>query len=1217
MKLISVKLHNLASITNAAIDFEQAPLHQSGLFAITGDTGAGKSTLLDAICLALYGKTARLKNDLKNTVAFNGDDIKLNDPRNLLRRGCANGSAEVTFEGQDNMRYMARWKIARARNKVDGRLKTAEHEVFALGDDTLLAQKSAAVKKIEQLIGLNFDQFTRAVLLAQHEFAAFLKASSDERAQLLECLTGTDKFSRLGQIIFEQHKQKKTALEQLRLSLEAYSLLTDEELEDVTNKARKYHNELELFKQQQQGIEQQKSWLQAGELLHSKVSNHTVKLNDINEKITAQSAQFELANLADVVQQIADNRTQADQLNSQITALNTELKKVNAIDHAEAISQQEKRLLEITKITEHAKSDFNRYQPDIIAVRALDTKRSENHSQLTNAKLLAEKAHSTLTQTTQQQHNLHKDLDENTVTQTSLHSILEADPNGTQVLPHWQHLNVLLTQLTQLTQQQHDTQTQYNDAVQQHLKLSEQRAPLLTKLAQHQVDNDQSEAQLEQLKTTLDQLDYEAMQKRRFALQNCIAYKNEQNTIDSELIQLQARLDKTRHQQHTLNQQLKDAEKQTELSKQRLILTQDNYNQVQLRASENISALRAALQPGKECVVCGATEHPYGVEHIDEHWQNLLNDFKQQNEHAEHANQLAQQRYSEHLGAIEQINAQLQVTLQQQAQLKQKWQQIKDQLAALDDIANWTTQDCLSELDSIESQLKQYSALTQQQQAAWQQFQLYQSQLQVTQSALQDLDKSLHSNEQTQQHNTQQLTRVSHDITALYNQAHTLFTDPNWWNVFSTNNQQALSELDSRITLLQTTDIQLNECNTKLLTLKNELSVTMIQIKEQRLHLERTQSTVDTLTALSHQLNAERALLLPLDDSPDQWHQRLQNTLEHAESEQQKLQNTLVQLTQAQQEKTLKLDNLQQQIRQNNEQQHIVEQRFNDWILVQQHDYPQLNSTLVLDILSQDNTQFVKLKALLEQLKIQQNQTQATLAHLQSEHLEHQQLALTDLPLSALEEQYHELNTQREVTQNLWLECNTQLTQHTQNTKQLQSRKVQLLQQQATYEHWHLLDKLLGDATGKKLRNIAQTQTLRILLQYANLHLKNLSKRYKLSVIGQSLDIAIIDKDMADEQRSVNTLSGGESFLVSLALALGLASLSSNKVKIGSLFIDEGFGTLDPETLSVALDALDSLQAQGRKVGVISHVSEMTERVATQIHVKKQPGGYSSITVKG
>jgi len=147
VKLIKISITNLASITHAEIDFEKAPLEQAGLFAITGDTGAGKSTLLDAICLALYAKTARLKNDLKNTVSFNGDEIKLNDPRNLLRRGCAEGAAEVVFLGQDGERYLAKWSVARARKKVTGKLKTFEHEIIRLSDETLLAHKSAAVKR--------------------------------------------------------------------------------------------------------------------------------------------------------------------------------------------------------------------------------------------------------------------------------------------------------------------------------------------------------------------------------------------------------------------------------------------------------------------------------------------------------------------------------------------------------------------------------------------------------------------------------------------------------------------------------------------------------------------------------------------------------------------------------------------------------------------------------------------------------------------------------------------------------------------------------------------------------------------------------------------------------------------------------------------------------------------------------------------------------------
>ncbi len=102
---------------------------------------------------------------------------------------------------------------------------------------------------------------------------------------------------------------------------------------------------------------------------------------------------------------------------------------------------------------------------------------------------------------------------------------------------------------------------------------------------------------------------------------------------------------------------------------------------------------------------------------------------------------------------------------------------------------------------------------------------------------------------------------------------------------------------------------------------------------------------------------------------------------------------------------------------------------------------------------------------------------------------------------------------------------------------------------------------------------------------------------------------------MGDELRSVHSLSGGESFLVSLALALGLASLSSHRVRVESLFIDEGFGSLDADSLRVAMDALDSLQAQGRKVGVISHVQEMAERIGIRVEVRRLAGGQSRVAV--
>jgi exonuclease SbcC len=176
---------------------------------------------------------------------------------------------------------------------------------------------------------------------------------------------------------------------------------------------------------------------------------------------------------------------------------------------------------------------------------------------------------------------------------------------------------------------------------------------------------------------------------------------------------------------------------------------------------------------------------------------------------------------------------------------------------------------------------------------------------------------------------------------------------------------------------------------------------------------------------------------------------------------------------------------------------------------------------------------------------------------------------------------------------------------------------AEIEKQERVTQVWAQLSELIGSADGKKFRNYAQQFTLDVLLGYANRHLSELSRRYQLERIRDTLALMVIDRDMGEEIRSVHSLSGGESFLVSLALALGLASLSSNRVRVESLFIDEGFGSLDADTLSIAMDALDGLQSMGRKVGVISHVQEMTERIATKILVQRTAGGKSRLSISG
>ncbi len=223
-------------------------------------------------------------------------------------------------------------------------------------------------------------------------------------------------------------------------------------------------------------------------------------------------------------------------------------------------------------------------------------------------------------------------------------------------------------------------------------------------------------------------------------------------------------------------------------------------------------------------------------------------------------------------------------------------------------------------------------------------------------------------------------------------------------------------------------------------------------------------------------------------------------------------------------------------------------------------------------------------------------------------------------PFEALKTAFDALVGERQAAIETATALRLRALQDDERRKQAESSLAGIERQQAEEQRWGKLSELIGSSDGKRFRNYAQQFTLDVLLGYANAHLKQLARRYRLDRLGYqgmpSLALIVRDQDMGGEIRSVNSLSGGESFLVSLALALGLASLSSNRVRVESLFIDEGFGSLDSETLGVAMDALDALQSQGRKVGVISHVQEMTERIATKVLVRPAGGGSSAVVVE-
>ncbi|MDQ9090186.1 AAA family ATPase [Pseudoalteromonas haloplanktis] len=1216
MKITAVRIHNLASIVDAEIDFTKAPLKDAGLFAITGDTGAGKSTILDAICLALYAKTARLGNDRGNVIDFNGDTIKLNDPRNLLRRGTGQGYAEVDFVGQDKQLYRARYTIARARSKADGNLKIAEHKLSSLPDESLLvSNKSATSKEVERIIGLNFEQFSRAVLLAQHEFAAFLKATGDERAQLLECLTGTDKFSLIGKRIYERYQEQKDALTLLKASLASYTLLSEEEVAAKTNQLADLKQQIEQAKKQYADTERGVNWYQQANsleqaLLHAQQSQHQA-----STAVAAIATQSEQAKQAKSALEIKDNRSRFSSLTTQNNELNSSLRDLKKIDHTLQIADLANSLEKHNEALQIAKQQQKSAEPVIAKARDLDSQlamytqsiasigqqTAKEQTQLTSLQLQFKQNQSAHDAAVKQHAEQQQWLNQHSQLKPLASDWTYFQHNFKQYINAREQLNTTAAQSKQLNTElsKHDEQL----AAQSSLVAASEQAVANEQTTLNQLNLQQSQFNIEQCDAQLKNIDYLKEQRERYKQfsQELKQRVQRQHTLVGELEQSEQR-------QVALQQNLATCE-------QTLKHTEYALNQARLRASERVEHLRAQLVANEPCVVCGATEHPFVIEQ-NQPLNNLIADFESDYTHAK-------QHYDNAQTQLHQQQTLHAVLVAEHTQLKQTIENVQTRQldikntmqSARCELNDLTAAQLDSHYTQLNEQKTQYFAVQKRQQDLQEKVNQLQNKLKAEQHAQQQLN----SQHLDLTHKHSQLSNKHNELSLHINElTHALdaqFSKSDFWLQLQSNTLD-LSKLAQQVehyqhtqNLLEVSQKQLDSSEQKAQQLKpliNESEHTLKALSDDLAKVQQQYSSTES----------ERLALFNNEQiSADDYQAKLATQREQCQTQLIQSQQAHDQAIKLRDEQAITMTNYQQRLQENSQEQAELTARYEQWFSEFKNQYTDASHEQITILLTLDSEDIKAQLQQHEQLTQALVDANAALKQQQNAHTQHQS---SDKPQQTADELSAQLNTlteQQNTLQKSQLEINTALEQHNQNSHTLQTKQQELSSLQQHVEHWHLLNKVLGDATGKTMRNLAQTQTLKILLHYANSHLRNLNKRYELTAIEQSLDIAIIDKDMADEQRSVNTLSGGESFLVSLALALGLASLSSNKVSINSLFIDEGFGTLDSETLSIAMDALDSLQAQGRKVGVISHVSQMTERVATQVHVAKKPGGYSTISI--
>ena len=379
-----------------------------------------------------------------------------------------------------------------------------------------------------------------------------------------------------------------------------------------------------------------------------------------------------------------------------------------------------------------------------------------------------------------------------------------------------------------------------------------------------------------------------------------------------------------------------------------------------------------------------------------------------------------------------------------------------------------------------------------------------------------------------------------------------------------------------------------------------------------------TVSLLEKRTGTLNKLRRERAVLLEgktVAEVEQEYRQKIENQTGETDLLNTRKQETDTQLQQLRGETkqlTENIENLKAQQAKNRK-------KLSEWL----ENY---NSTASTPLTENNLTELLKISSdelnsmrqTADQLQRQFTIAETTLKERQKQIRQH--FSLSSKPqeheqLDSLKEKDNLLKQQLEVLRQEQTEISVTLRNHEQNSLQAGELKQTLVRQTEVMEQWSKLDDLIGSQSGNKFKEIAQGYTLDILLNYANKQLKELTSRYQLQRVPGELALQIIDHDMCDEIRSVFSLSGGESFLVSLALALGLSSFSSQNHHEENLFIDEGFGTLDTDTLQVVMEALERLRSQGRKVGVISHVHEMAERIPVQIHVYKAGNGKSKVKI--
>lgn len=1250
MKLHAIRLCNLNSLYGEqSLDLEE-DLDGAPLFLIMGPTGSGKSTLMDAVSLALFGATPRLGDQSSSK--------QESDARQTLSRGCGQGWAEVEFSKREQAGrrfYRARWSVRRAHRRPDGNLQTPERSLEELQPDgswkILISdhrRKNYAPVFEAVLDGFTALDFQRSMLLAQGQFAAFLEADEDQRADILERLTDTGIYKRLGFKAAMLRRRAQSQVELAKARLQGIHLLEDDELAQLRARKEALVEELAQLQSQQTFLDVRVRFL-----------------TDL-DALTQLRAQAEALQLR--------ARLRQWRMDPQLARLRahrgvaTALPSIRALDKANqerdrALQAQRELLQEQAEVgpqLEKARNDQSVASAEVSEARALLASRLpaielalERQKLCRKAEERLELADGELERLVQRQQTVEE-------TRAAAASLLEQARTLAQerssALEHGAVDEALDQQLPQLRA---DVQTvrRLRDALDEVRSERQRLAKRVQELGEaHQKaiqTLEASELALLPLAETREQARQALVQAQAGQDSPTAARQEFRRRRDrllgqqkglAELLQAVDRLKKGQAQLSELTTKVASynrqrrrwtkshAELESQLAETRSRLEQLAEDERVLGRRRTYSADRAELVAGTPCPLCGATEHPLTADHeqavVDAHLAREHQLVREQHQECTKQLSLQQERLNNELarwyevrGQGESDQQQLDPLREQVARFESQVQQLLGQLD-LDQVphameAELQQRRCTEALEQLtlqegvlESAERHANGYEKAHDAAAHRRDLHQAHLEAEQGRLEEARAQLVQADEDFQ--------GAHDLLRLQgNQVRERFTS---LGVEAEHLDEALAEAEARVerwrglsTSLAAAEQQVAKATTEVERVSSVGQELDRQLAERREGREAIALEVD---------EARAALTVALGALEGQEPQPLLDGLEKALGS---AEAALVTANKRFHELEARVKEL---AGKNSERSERATQTKRDARLAQralEDDLESLGLGSVDEVLArtlpEDELQhLLRLEAeLVEDVRREDslanqrdNDVQARLARI-PEHLDPERAdrALLEELAEALGARCRELDRQTGVK--------GQQVEHQERLRKEQEEQLAALREaRERSDLWGRMHELIGRGDGDEFKRFAQALNLGELLQRANQHLERLAARYRLEPARTEeglprLVFEVIDAWQDDARRPLSTLSGGETFLVSLALALALAEARGTRMPIETLLLDEGFGTLDPETLNVALGALQHLLSTGTQVGIISHVAGLQERIDARVVVEPLGSGRSRV----